>query len=549
MSSVSLVIRLDRQIGDFACLVDDAILNILCCCDIVSLLHVEQTCKYLKILVAKKEVWLAVLYNLPHESAPSIAPHHRRQEADFRDLAVRAVQGYRNWTSSDPKPFYRANLGALEFKFPGEGFGDIQFLSGGRYLVYLWEDRLSCLDVQRDVFVFTWRYGRMVRIGFGCEMNLDGKSVRIFISCLKAARGASEAVLHEVIEYDLESGKRISTHSVELDPYHAPQTNSTFWKKPTFTNPLCLIPFKRMSSAGLITMRGAVLLNWFKRLAVLLSWQECDISVADFDSPTCIASNHLLYISGRDSGAPSVHSIHLSQFTQLWQECDNSEAWITHSINRFDAESFTLPVPSGVHRYDIYMDVHPPNWLDLEKAQLADQSVISLSLVDLLFVWPMTPHHIGGFRRDFNAMYFHLHFSEYLSSSYTGAIGKFNLESVSETFTKGLFVVLNTNPKPIFPPSRHGHLIEWNSWIGGHQDRRARAIALLPTTAHCAELKHLRVDEKEGRPSLQVQIGWKFPFVMDYYSSVVLTNVQGIHQQGEQRGGTAAVKYFIEHYA
>ncbi|KAH8104306.1 hypothetical protein DFH11DRAFT_163094 [Phellopilus nigrolimitatus] len=133
MSSIPDNRIFERQAGNISRLVDDAIVRVLLFCDTIALLRLEQTCRYLKLLIARQEVWIAILHRLPRESMPSIAPHERRDEADFRELAIRAVRGYKNWTSSSPKPSRRVRLSVIE---PGSMLADPRLLPDRKHMVY-----------------------------------------------------------------------------------------------------------------------------------------------------------------------------------------------------------------------------------------------------------------------------------------------------------------------------------------------------------------------------------------------------------------------------
>ncbi|KAH8110712.1 hypothetical protein DFH11DRAFT_735538 [Phellopilus nigrolimitatus] len=205
---------LERQAGNISRLVDDAIVRVLLFCDTIALLRLEQTCRYLKLLIARREVWIAVLHRLPRESMPSIAPHERRDEADFRELAIRAVRGYRNWTSNNPKPSRRVRLSVRE---PSSVLADPRLLPDKRHMVFIWKNKLCCLDVEQDVYVLERGNNHAQFLFFTYSMNPTGESVKIFIISSPEGHGVTTTFLIEVIELSFASRRCTPVSTVVLN--------------------------------------------------------------------------------------------------------------------------------------------------------------------------------------------------------------------------------------------------------------------------------------------------------------------------------------------
>ncbi|KAH8108650.1 hypothetical protein DFH11DRAFT_1077629 [Phellopilus nigrolimitatus] len=315
MSSITDSRLLERQAGNISRLVDDTIVRVLLFCDTIALLHLGQTCRYLNLLVKRREVWIAILHRLPRESMPSIAPHERRDEADFRELAIRAVRGYKNWTSSSPKPSRRVWLSVLD---PESMLTNPRLLPDKRHIIYFWNDKLCCVDVEKDAYVLERNYGLIKCLLFTYSMNPTGESVKISIISSPEDHGVPTTFLIEVIELSFASRKCTPVSTVALNEKNI--CNVARYDNimlgvigPTVNTSLLFISFRARTLDGRIT-RGAIVLDWMRHSILLLSFDSCAETEKDFDSPSCIVNDHALYITGLGSDCPSICSVHLSRF-------------------------------------------------------------------------------------------------------------------------------------------------------------------------------------------------------------------------------------------
>ncbi|KAH8096922.1 hypothetical protein DFH11DRAFT_1554897 [Phellopilus nigrolimitatus] len=497
---------LERQAGNISRLVDDTIVRVLLFCDTIALLCLEQTCRYLKLLIARREVWIAVLHRLPRESMPSIAPHERRDEADFRELAIRAMRGYRNWTSNSPKPSRRVRLDVLNHR---SRLIDPQLLPDKRHMLYFWEHKLCCVDVERDAYVLE-RYHNHVEVPWARIYPSSGSTFPIEVIELSFASRECTPVSTVVVNW--QNICDVARYDyVMLDGFD-----------PTVNTSLLFIPFKARLPDGKST-RGAIVVDWMRHLTLLLSFQNCNETENDFSSPSCIVNDHVLYITGRGSDCPSICSVHLSRFNEYWRDCSSPTSWVNLVVNPNHATSFPLPLLPPETPSTIFLSIHPSNWLDLEKAKLKNPHVASLSLIDMTYCW----NEYEGSSIERLSRSFHLHFSEWPVSD-TLTLGQFSLESNPDLIIRAEFIMV---PNPL--PSRHGRLaLHTRKRLIDPQSRpQTRAIALLSDSTSSTVLEHL--DKRFARQ-----------IIMEYYSSTVIINTLLLRDSN----GPDSIEFVLEQY-
>lgn len=159
----------------FSDLKKDIIVAVLLWCDIRTILRVEQvcvskcsshsasriltlrfpkTCKDLRDLISSRHLWLALVQNLDHHHAPNLLPHETLQSLsvdNLREIAIRAVRGRLNWTSSKgPEATWSTVLKLKEAHDNAETQG--MLVPGGSYFVFQAEDGcFHCYDIEEKI--------------------------------------------------------------------------------------------------------------------------------------------------------------------------------------------------------------------------------------------------------------------------------------------------------------------------------------------------------------------------------------------------------------
>ena len=140
----------------------------------------SQTCRYLRLLASRPEVWYSVALRLPHAVFPGILPGQRREETDLRVLILRAFRGHKNWTSDLPKPVWSRPI-TITPSHCQRMLTDPQFLPGGRFFLYFADETLYCFDIEQDRYVMERKNPFVELLSSGFELRPDGN---ILTTCL-----------------------------------------------------------------------------------------------------------------------------------------------------------------------------------------------------------------------------------------------------------------------------------------------------------------------------------------------------------------------------
>ncbi|THH01934.1 hypothetical protein EW145_g6831 [Phellinidium pouzarii] len=506
MSNANETLRLDRQLGQLTRLIDDAILKILSICDVIDLLRVERTCKYLRFLTTSREVWLAVLLRLPPEAAPSIAPHQKREEAEFRKLAVNAVRAYENWTSKHPKPSRRIHLDVQQ---PESMRSDLRLLPGERYMIYFRKRSLFCFDILKNTYVLERKYENPSAelLSSVYEINSDSLSAKIFVLSVHPSDPSLE-LLFEIVYVHFVTGQSERIYKLALkwtDLCKAAEAEFVMLNELSISGTVFFVPYTSGDFSGQARNRGGILVNWIKNLILILSFQDCDPENGDSRLPSCISNDNLFYISMCRIGEPVIHSVSLSHFDLFWQKSDEPTTWLTHTINPGHGIQFSLADHWTTDMFQVaHMHIHPSNWLDLEMVRLKDPSIVSLSLVDVGFFQRL--HTIEELAStEFHSRLLHLHFSKSKAASDGHLLERFSLERISATTP----VSPGRRIESQIPPTRQARLTLLMSGKNPGDPPQTNAVALLQGTASSAALAHM--DSRSVRHA-----------VMEYYSSALI---------------------------
>lgn len=159
----------------FSDLNKDITIAVLLWCDIRTILRVEQvcvskcsstsrlltlrspkTCKNLRDLVSSRHLWSAMVQNLDHDHAPNLLPYETLQSSSvesLREIAIRAVRGRLNWTSSKgPNATWSIALELKEAHDNAETQG--MLVPGGSFFVFQAEDGcFHCYDIEKKIDV------------------------------------------------------------------------------------------------------------------------------------------------------------------------------------------------------------------------------------------------------------------------------------------------------------------------------------------------------------------------------------------------------------
>ncbi|KAI5123469.1 hypothetical protein M0805_008839 [Coniferiporia weirii] len=478
MTTVASFSQYVRQLGTLSRLVDDILQRILCFCDTIDLLHVEQTCKYLRLIVTDREIWLAVLHRLPRESAPSTTPYQKREEADFRELAVKAVRGYRNWTSEHPKPLRHCRLNVLQ---PKEMRRDLRLLPGGRYIMYFLNrtKSLHCFDIIRNAYVLERELHDVNFHSSVYNMNSDGTCITVFIVSMGIPRaGPLRTAIVDFFNIDLKLGKDEPSHRISLEWSDLNKVAKAAFIRlyeSSADRDALFVSFVAEDLSSQVIKKGGILIDAAKSLILLLLLKPN--GSYDGVSHMRIANDSLFYMSGGMKGNPTIHAVPFSQFDRYQRKISEPTAWINYEIanahdTRISLADFWTAAPARMQ-----VMIHPPTWLDLEKAGAANPTVASLLLINVRLASGGLVSG-GSFNSERLAKSFYLRFSENKASPSGESSGQFTLES---------------EPAPIFHdmslsgglvselyPSRHGRMVAHVWENATFREPSTKAVTLLP---------------------------------------------------------------------
>ncbi|KAI5123470.1 hypothetical protein M0805_008840 [Coniferiporia weirii] len=520
----------DRQIGLLSRLVDDALLRILCHCDIIDLLRIEQTCKYLRSLVANREVWFTAVLRLPREASPSIAPHQTSEEADFRKLAVKAIRGYKNWTSEHPTPLHRRSLDLSPAMLRRS---ELQLLPGGRYMIYFLAQTMCCFDVVRNQYVVKYELDQADFLNFVYDMNSDGTSVRTFIASMSTSRpGQPRAMNFEYIDIDLNICKNSPPHSIVLnwsELERAAEVNFMILRSLAPRKHILLATFEGEDLVSRTMTRVGILIDFEKEFILILTFKFCD-SDGDHKLPIRVANNHLLYLSGRRTGNPTVHAVPLSYFEMSWQKISDSETWISHKVKAGRGTHFSFVDHRVEAPVFMHIGIHNATWLDLKSACSRDPTITYLSLVDVGLSYDKPSS--GMFGSPQFPSFFHLQFSE-SRDPFSGELsGQFSLAE-----GPAMIPVEFLSSRIVWgaSPSRHGRMVAFTrSESSPSSDRKVKAVSLLRDSVLFTSLTHLKPGAVQH-------------FAMDFYTGIVIVSISS----REPNSGVVlpgSTEFFVEYY-
>lgn len=150
---------LDNPRRTFPVIFDDVLVDVLCFCDISTVLSMSEACKRFHSLAFSRTVWLALICGLHDRNFIDLFPGQRLQDLPVTalvDLAKRTVQGPRSWTSSGLTVARLITLNTGVSLTPGSQHLKANLLSGGRFVLFTNMRQLRCWSVAEDKLV--WEY-------------------------------------------------------------------------------------------------------------------------------------------------------------------------------------------------------------------------------------------------------------------------------------------------------------------------------------------------------------------------------------------------------
>ncbi|KAL5492670.1 hypothetical protein ACEPAI_4117 [Sanghuangporus weigelae] len=494
-------------LGDLARLVDDTILKALCLCDIVDLIHAEQVSQ---IPRSHSEVWYAVALGLPRELFPSILPGQTREETDVRSLALRALRGYRNWTSDSPKPIWRRAI-AIERSHCLRMLTDPQLLPGGRFFLYFADETLYCFDVDKNKYLLERKNPLLELLGSGFELRSDKNVLTICLIGRSHIRSVM-AVKIELSELDLQTGNCVLLQKIvkpwsdlcegaggEYIMLSQPIVN----EQRTIVPYLCIDPRARIRGSS-----GAMIIDFSRNSVLLLSLRSFSNDDPNFRSSVAIAGSHLLFVARLGSSDFIIRSLSLAHFESCWQAIDDESTWTHYNVQPEHIDgSLRLHLSTPFPPY-LGLSTHASTWLDLELARRRHPSVNSVSVVDVVF-----SYHEGV---QITSIFHHLQFAEVVESHY-------NSQSSAGARSRdiGIFIAADQGGNP-----EHIEFPRWRSFSFDGPTRTGRLIAEAKTDEGGIQLMATQASVSERRP-LHHLTGKRIRHIIrDYYTGIVLHSSQ-----------------------
>ncbi|KAL5536671.1 hypothetical protein ACEPAF_494 [Sanghuangporus sanghuang] len=500
-------------LGDLARLVDDTILKALCLCDIIDLIHAEQTCRYLRHLVSDSEVWHAVALGLPRELFPSILPGQTREETDVRTLALRALRGYKNWTSDSPKPIWRRAI-AVERSHCLRMLTDPQLLPGGRFFLYFADETLYCFDVDKNKYLLERKNPFLELLGSGFELRSDKNILTICLIGRSHIRSVM-VVKIELSELDLQTGNCVLLRKI-MKPWsdlcEGAGGEYIMLKQPIVNGQRTIVPYFCVDTRAMSTRSrdssGAMIVDFSRNSILLLSLRSFSGDDSDLRSSVAIAGSHLLFAAGLGSSDFIIRSLSLAQFESCWQTIDGEATWTHYNVQPEHIDGslrLHLSTPSPPN---LWLSTHASTWLDRESARRRHPSVISVSLVDVAFSYREGTETMTSFHQ--------LQFAEVAESRY-------NSQSSAEVHSRdiGIFIAADQGGSP-----EYIELPRWGPFPLDGPTRTGRIVAETKRVEGGIQVMARHANMPEWRP-LHHLTGRRIRHVIqDYYTGIVLHSSQ-----------------------
>ncbi|KAL5531204.1 hypothetical protein ACEPAG_4080 [Sanghuangporus baumii] len=494
-------------LGELARLVDDAILKALCLCDVIDLIHAEQTCRYLRYLVSHSEVWHAVALRSPRELFPSILPGQTREETDVRTLVLRALRGYRNWISDSPKPIWSRPI-AVERSHCLRMLTDPQLLPGGRFFLYFADETLYCFDVDKNKYLLERKNPFLELLGSGFELRSDKNALTICLIGRSHIRSVM-AVKIELSELDLQTGNCVVLQKIVKpwsDLCEGAGGQYIMLSQPIVNGRCATIPYSCIDTqARSRDSSGAMIIDFSRNSVLLLSLRSFSNDDSVSRSSVAIAGSHLLFAVGVGSSDFIVRSLSLAHFENCWQTIDDESTWTHYNVQPEHIDGslrLHLPTPFPPH---LQLSTHTSTWLDLELARRRYPSVNSLSVVDVVFSYREGAEIMSTFR--------HLQFAEVAESCY-------NSQSSTEVHSRGIgiFIAADQSGSPEYS--------RWRPFPLDGPTRTGRLVAEAKTDEGGIQVFATQANGSERRPLHHLTGKRIRHIIQDYYTGIVLHSSQ-----------------------